>query len=679
MTEDQIVKMKYIISEAVKKYGNTRVKLGMEYTERKSTGSVHYDYLLSGGFEAGTIALYYGKTGSGKALPLDNKILTPNGWIKMGDIKVNSIVYDKDGNECQVKGVFPQGIKDIYKISFNDNTSTNCCKDHLWATYNNYERNITHKYSIRNTESIMCGKYSIPYNNIIPFSKKELLLHPYVLGALIGDGELSTMIKFTNAEKDVVDKVSRYLPDNDMLNKFEYNSYRLKRKQYNNNITDTLTHIKKYELDNKKSYEKFIPKDYLYSNIEDRTILLHGLMDTDGYTCKNGNVSYSTTSKQLANDVCFLVRSLGGRAKLTKRHTSYTYKGIKKLGRLSYTIFIWFYNDIIPVTSKKHVTRYKFPRKFNHKIITNIEYIGKQEAQCIMINSPTSLYITDDFVVTHNTTMALRNIAAAQRRGESCAWLRVEKGCNRQYMERIGVDTSKLLIVENLPHGEAYLDILIQLIKEEVDMIIVDSISALVPKREMEESMEKEHPGLQAKVISTMLRKANGVNTKSNVIFISQVRQAFTTGNYTKYLYAGGFAAQHNTDYIVEFKIKDKLSADGKEISSSELKTEAKKDVTGVNMLMYVEKTRRGLAHKVGEMYFNFKTGTIDELGELIRVAIKLDILKYAGGWLKLTDEFKDQWGFSSNSIRHKDLKIEVEKNEPLKTYLIEEIKKYYE
>jgi len=282
-------------------------------------------------------------------------------------------------------------------------------------------------------------------------------------------------------------------------------------------------------------------------------------------------------------------------------------------------------------------------------------------------------------VVTHNTTMALRNIAAAQRRGESCAWLRVEKGCNRQYMERIGVDTSKLLIVENLPHGEAYLDILIQLIKEEVDMIIVDSISALVPKREMEESMEKEHPGLQAKVISTMLRKANGVNTKSNVIFISQVRQAFTTGNYTKYLYAGGFAAQHNTDYIVEFKIKDKLSADGKEISSSELKTEAKKDVTGVNMLMYVEKTRRGLAHKVGEMYFNFKTGTIDELGELIRVAIKLDILKYAGGWLKLTDEFKDQWGFSSNSIRHKDLKIEVEKNEPLKTYLIEEIKKYYE
>jgi len=277
------------------------------------------------------------------------------------------------------------------------------------------------------------------------------------------------------------------------------------------------------------------------------------------------------------------------------------------------------------------------------------------------------------------TTMALRNIAAAQRRGESCAWLRIEKGCNRQYMEKIGVDTSKLLIIENLPNGEAYLDILITLIKEEVDMIVVDSISALVPKREMDDPMEKEHPGLQAKVISTMLRKANGVNTKSNIIFISQVRQAFSAMGYTKYLFAGGFAAQHNTDYIIEFKIKEKLGADGKEIPSSVLKTEAKKDVTGVNMIMYVEKCRRGLAHKVGEMYFNCKTGTIDALGELIRVAIKLEILMYEGGWVKLTDEFKDKWGFTSNSMRHKALKEEVETNEELKAYLEEEIKKHYE
>ena len=277
------------------------------------------------------------------------------------------------------------------------------------------------------------------------------------------------------------------------------------------------------------------------------------------------------------------------------------------------------------------------------------------------------------------TTMALRNIAAAQRRGETCAWLRVEKGCNRQYMEKIGVDVDNLLIIENLPYGEAYLDVLINLIEQEVDMIVVDSISALVPKREMEDPMEKEHPGLQAKVISTMLRKANGVNKTSNIIFISQVRQAFNTMGYTKYLFAGGFAAQHNTDYIVEFKLKDKLNEDGKEVGTGELKTEAKKDVTGVNMLMYVEKCRRGLAHKVGEMYFNFKTGSLDEIGELIKVCTKLDIFTYTGGWMKITDEFKEKYELSSNSIRHKELKQLVSDNTDLMEELKENIKEHYD
>lgn len=273
--------------------------------------------------------------------------------------------------------------------------------------------------------------------------------------------------------------------------------------------------------------------------------------------------------------------------------------------------------------------------------------------------------------------MALRNIAEAQRRGDSCAWLRIEKGCNRQYMTKLGVDVENLLIIENLPNGEAYLDILIQLIEQEVDMIVVDSISALIPKREMDESLEKEHPGLQAKLITRMLGKANAVNKVSNIIFISQIRQAFTTG-YTKFNFAGGWAAEHYGDYIVEFKIKERLDEEGKEISNTELKTEDKNDVTGVNMLMYTHKCRRGLAHKAGEMYFNFKTGKLDEIGELIRVATKIGIFSYSGGWMKLTDEFKTKWGLESNSIRHNALKELVGTNHELAQYLKDLIKESY-
>jgi recombination protein RecA len=276
------------------------------------------------------------------------------------------------------------------------------------------------------------------------------------------------------------------------------------------------------------------------------------------------------------------------------------------------------------------------------------------------------------------TTLSLRNIAEAQKRGDTCAWLRVEKGANRQYMEKIGVDVDNLLVIEGLPNGEAYLDTLIRLIEEEVDMIVVDSLSALIPQREMDESLEREHPGLQAKLITRVLGKANAINKKSIIIFISQIRQAFTTG-YIKYNFAGGFAAQHHADYIVEFKLKEKLDADGKEIGSGELKTEDKNDVEGVNMLMYVQKCRRGLAHKAGEMQFNLKTGKIDAIGELIRVAIKLNVIAYSGGWVRLTDEFKEMWKFQSNSIRHSAMKEEVEKNPELEKYIKDRIAEHYD
>jgi len=276
------------------------------------------------------------------------------------------------------------------------------------------------------------------------------------------------------------------------------------------------------------------------------------------------------------------------------------------------------------------------------------------------------------------STMALRNIAAAQRRGESCAWLRIEKGCNCEYMEKLGVDTNKLLLVENLPFGEDYLDLLITLIEEDIDMIVVDSISSLIPKREMVDPLEKEHPGLQAKLITRMLGKVNAVNKKSNVILISQVREKFNSQGYTMFNFAGGRAAEHYSDYIVEFKLKEKLDDDGKEVSSSDLKTENKNDVTGANMLMYTRKCRRGLAHKAGEMYFNFQTGKIDDIGELIRVAIKLKVFTYEGGWITLSDELTEQFNLKSNKIRHSGLKEIITNDVSIQDMINVKIKEYY-
>lgn len=277
------------------------------------------------------------------------------------------------------------------------------------------------------------------------------------------------------------------------------------------------------------------------------------------------------------------------------------------------------------------------------------------------------------------TSMSLRNVAEAQKRGETCAWLRIEKGANKEYMEKLGVDTSKLIIIEKLEYGEQYLDVLLELINQKIDLIVVDSLSALVPKREQEEPMEKQQMGLQAALISKLLRKANAVNKKSIIIFISQIRMTFNSQGLTLYNYSGGTAAKHNSDYIVEFKLKEKLDDDQKEIGSSELKTENKREVTGANMTMYIEKSRRGVAHKMGEMYFSFKTGQIDELGELRKVACKLGLMSHAGGWDKLSPEFMKEFDIEKESIRYQDFKVLLSENPKMVTYLKDRIAEHYE
>jgi len=78
-------------------------------------------------------------------------------------------------------------------------------------------------------------------------------------------------------------------------------------------------------------------------------------------------------------------------------------------------------------------------------------------------------------------------------------------------------------------------------------------------------------------------------------------------------------------------------------------------------------------------MYFNFKTGMIDEIGELVRVATKLGEFDYSGGWMTLTDEFIEKWGIKSNKIRHNALKEIVVANEELQEWIKDRIKEHYD
>lgn len=423
--------------------------------EKYYTGIIDYDNWLDG-LHKQEFTIIGARPAVGKEQPLYSKILTPNGWITMKDVKVGTKIIGSDGKIYNITGVFPQGIKDIYRIYFNDDSYVDCGLEHLWETKNRYERKNKKNASVKTTKEIIDSirinkdnrlNHSIKWIKPANFSEKELPIHPYVMGALLGDGcfRKGSTLGFSTIEIDIIEKVMHNLTITDTIqigkNKKDH---RIVKKQRDNKKTTTYYELDKMSLIGLKSYEKFIPKCYLYASVEQRLSLLHGLIDTDGYTTKNSHtIEYSTTSLQLANDVKELVYSLGGRCAYISRNGFYKKNNIRVDCRVNYRVYISFYNDVIPVSSKKHLLKYKKPKTILDRFIKHIDYVGKHEAQCIMVNSPDHLYITDNYILTHNTAFGLQMTRNLIKKGLHIPFVTLEMS-DTQLFARIISSESKI-------------------------------------------------------------------------------------------------------------------------------------------------------------------------------------------------------------------------------------------
>lgn len=371
--------------------------------------------------------------GTGKEQPLSSKILTPNGWTTMVEIKIGDEVIGADGFPCKVTDIFPRGLKDVYRITFDDNTYVDCGLEHLWEVKTSDDRRRNKSARVVNTkqmlENYVLGKNSKrPYHNysvrlvkpIEYYSKlTEDDLKPYLLGCLIGDGGLSRKtIKFTSADKEIIDRISVELPKTDKLVKYignyEYGISKKEDKRDENGYPVkpiTCQKLYEYGLMMKTSEEKFIPKKYLYASVEERIDLLRGLMDTDGWTDKrNCNCEFTTVSEKLCFDMLELVRGLGGKASYTTKQGRYKNKDgeiikCKKVYRINISIKINpFY---LPRKAKQHSEP-----QFNYqKMIVNIEKVRQEECQCIMVDHKDHLYVTDGYTLTHNSETGKRFMA----------------------------------------------------------------------------------------------------------------------------------------------------------------------------------------------------------------------------------------------------------------------------
>lgn len=354
-------------------------------------------------------AAVFDEMGLGKVQSVDTPILTINGWKRNGDLVIGDLVISSDGQPHPVTGIYPQGEIDLYKIHFSDGSSTNCGDEHLWIVntpirkwrnQSNFVKSFKElkedlQLTSFNSAGIKNNKWFIPITESVNLSPREVLIEPYLLGLLLGDGSFSSHVRFTNIDKELIDCVGwKQISDND----------------YQCNSVDTKAWLRHYNLIGTKSNNKFIPEDYKFNSIQVRQAILQGLMDTDGSIWNNGVVEYTTVSPYLANGVLFLIESLGGTARLTtKKEPKYQYKGETLIGQLAYRIVINIPTN--PFCLKRKADKWieiQNKKKYNPtRAIVGYEYIGKKEGQCIAVDSPDHSYLTENCIVTHNTIQVL--------------------------------------------------------------------------------------------------------------------------------------------------------------------------------------------------------------------------------------------------------------------------------
>lgn len=352
----------------------------------------------------------YGTEGIGKAQPLDAKVLTPCGFVRMGDLSVGGEVIGSDGRGHRILAVHPQGEKDVFRVTFRDGSVTHCCDDHLWFTTTFNERKQGLSGAVRTLCDIRKSlRYGTHFNHAVPrvrpvvFDAKELPADPWLLGIYLGDGHANCSVVITNSEEDIHDRIRETVArDGDQVVLFD--TIHLRIVSPDGRGTAFKAALDRLGLSGCPSEDKFVPQAYLHGSVEQRLEILRGLIDSDGHVTNPGAVEYCTVSRQLGNDFCFLVRSLGGSAKVSTKQGAYTKDGVRHVCQLVYRIHASFPDEITPVSSAKHLAKWGTPQWRILHTIRSVEHVGRKECQCIRIDSPDSLYVTDDFILTHNST-----------------------------------------------------------------------------------------------------------------------------------------------------------------------------------------------------------------------------------------------------------------------------------
>jgi phosphate starvation-inducible PhoH-like protein len=363
----------------------------------------------------------------GRAQPTFSKVLTPTGFRPIGELAVGDLVIGSDGRPTPVLGVYPQGPKEIYRVTTQDGATTLCSADHLWAVATRDDRRRGKPLRVLETREMIGRLRAGHYHRFeLPLLSQPVELEPrdvpmdaYALGLLLGDGCLTgtTTPSFTTDDPELVVALEDALPGVSIRQKsrIDYVLNRVSEPGDVITIANPVTAaLRQLGLSGTRSETKFVPEDYLHNSATVRLAVLQGLLDSDGgpvrqraRTCR---IQYTTTSPRLRDDVLYLVRSLGGVAYWRTRPAAGRKPG-KANGRDvpyrhdAYVVDIRLPDGVAPFRLSRKRAIYEAnggggrPMRF----ITSIEPAGEEEAVCIQVGAQDSLYVTEDLLLTHNT------------------------------------------------------------------------------------------------------------------------------------------------------------------------------------------------------------------------------------------------------------------------------------
>jgi hypothetical protein len=305
--------------------------------------------------------------------PLDAKVLTPAGWASMGTVVPGDEIVSPSGGASFVEQVHERGVRPVYRVTFSDGTSTRAADNHLWSV-NSPDRNFHGRPYLTMTTADMLGcglqYHSGNYKFYIPVAVASDYHHetpkafdPYFVGAWLGDGSGSAI----SSDHELVSSLR----------------------------AEGLVGL---------SHEKRVPAQYLWATVADRLSLLQGLLDTDGTPGDKAGIEWGSVSAGLADDMEFLVNSLGGTYTRSLESPTYTYKGETRVGQPFHRFYISLPGDVPPFRSSRKKEKYSTPTKYQPtRAIVSIEYEADEEVRCITVSDKSHLYLTDHHIVTHNS------------------------------------------------------------------------------------------------------------------------------------------------------------------------------------------------------------------------------------------------------------------------------------